>query len=128
MLLCAALLPFGALSGVISSGSPDELYDLVARSGSCRTYADNEALWRCEYKVGDKLAFSISAEPVGVRNIAFSHSDIRDDLYAVFYDGCIAVVPAAAHPGKYTREYVAYVSPANGRAYRGLAACKDASR
>ena len=53
-------------------------------------------------------------------------NDINEDFYAVYYFGCIVVVPGHAHPRNYDLDYGVYVSPKNGRVYRTRQECQTA--
>lgn len=75
------------------------------------------------------MKLSVREKSTGVSNIAFKHSDMDDNLSAVMYGGCVAIVPGAARPANYGKEYVvAYISPAKGKACRHLLGCKAAKR
>ena len=112
----------------VTRGDPDELFNVVVRGASCRQEGSTGTAFWCDYAIGPKLRLVVREESTGKSNIAFRHSDMQDDLYAVMYDGCVAVVPGAAHPSNYDQRYVAYISPANGRVYKELADCKAARR
>ena len=126
----AALLSLAtvAAAGPAKSGDPGELFDLVVMGASCRQVGSTGTAFWCDYSIGDKLKLIVRQESTGVSNIGFKHSDMQDDLYAVMYDGCVAVVPGAGHPRNYDSRYVAYISPVNGRVYKELGDCKSAGK
>lgn len=80
----------------------------------------------CDYIVG-KLVFSIKDVGGTDTVIGFRHSDIEDELYAVMYFGCVAVVPGKAHPRNYGLDFGVHVSPVTGNVYATSDACRAAS-
>ena len=126
-LLAAMLaLNFGSLAQALVAPAPiDLLFSKVLAGASCQQIMNNGI--RCEYKVGQKLKFSIKdaggSDPV----IAFHHSDSEDDFYAVMYFGCIVVVPGDASKEKYDGGGI-YIAPKNGLAFRTLNECQSANK
>jgi hypothetical protein len=56
----------------------------------------------------------------------FQRSDISERFYAVWYLGCIAVVPGHAHSPGYDWSYAEFVSPKTGDVYRSREECQHA--
>lgn len=56
--------------------------------------------------------------------IGFHNSNIKNELYAVFYFGCIVVVPGQAHPRNYDRDYGVHISPKTGLVYQTSSECR----
>ena len=109
----------------MAESAKDNLFVKVVAGADCKQTVNNGLI--CEYKVGQKLRFSIKdaggSDPV----IAFRHSDWDDDFYAVMYFGCIVVVPGAASKEKYDRDGI-YIAPKNGRVFRTRQECQAANK
>jgi hypothetical protein len=120
----AMLLAVVSISAAAQSAK-DDLFAKVVAGADCKQSVNNGLI--CEYKVGQKLRFSIKdaggSDPV----IAFRHSDWDDDLYAVMYFGCIVVVPGTASKEKYEGDGI-YIAPKNGRVYKTRNECQAANR
>lgn len=116
---------------VLQSGSAtaesakDALFVKVVAGADCKQTVNNGLI--CEYKVGQKLRFSIKDAGGGDQVIAFRHSDWNDDFYTVMYFGCIVVVPGAASKEKYESDGI-YIAPKNGRVFRTRSECQAANR
>lgn len=93
VVLAHVALTCGAQDG--PRASPTALFNKVVDGTTCMQFRAGGAVFRCEYQVG-KLKFSIKDEGRGVYNIAFHHSDISEDLYAVMYDGARLSCPELA--------------------------------
>lgn len=121
----SVILLFLMGSGATAGVAKDELFAKVVAGANCKQDVSNGLI--CEYKVGQKLRFSIKdaggSDPV----IAFRHSDWDDDFYAVIYFGCIVVVPGTASKEKYESDGI-YIAPKNGRVYRTRSECQAANR
>jgi len=125
-MLKVILMLLAAVSGSVLAQSPkDDLFAKVVAGAECKQTVNNGLI--CEYKVGQKLKFSIKdaggSDPV----IAFRHSDWDDDFYAVMYFGCIVVVPGTASKEKYDSDGI-YIAPKNGRVYMTRNECQAANR
>lgn len=120
----AMLLAVVSISAAAQSAK-DDLFAKVVAGADCKQSVNNGLI--CEYKVGQKLRFSIKdaggSDPV----IAFRHSDWDDDFYAVMYFGCIVVVPGAASKEKYDSDGI-YIAPKNGRVFRSRSECQAANK
>ena len=102
----------------------DKLFARVVAGADCKQTVNNGLI--CEYRIGNKLSFSIKDAGGTDTVVGFHYSNINDELYAVYYFGCIVVVPGYAHPKNYDRDYGIYVSPKNGRVYRTRQECQSA--
>ena len=114
------------MSGSARAESAKEfLFAKVVAGADCKQTVNNGLI--CEYKIGQKLRFSIKdaggSDPV----IAFRHSDWDEDFYAVMYFGCIVVVPGRASKEKYENDGI-YIAPKNGRVFRTRNECQTANK
>ena len=115
------------VSGHASAQTPhEELFTNAVAGADCKQTLNNGLI--CEYKVGQKLSFSIKDAGGSDEVIGFRHSDINDDFYAVMYFGCIVVVPGLANQKKYGKDDGAFVAPKNGRVYRTRHECQSANK
>jgi hypothetical protein len=100
-----------------------QLLNRVLAGTKCEETINNGRI--CDYLVG-KLVFSIKDVGGTDTVIGFRHSDIQDELYAVMYFGCVAVVPGKAHPRNYNLAFGVHVSPITGNVYATSEACRAA--
>lgn len=112
-------------SSVTAESAKDALFARVVAGAECKQSVNNGLI--CEYKVGQKLRFSIKDAGGNDPVIAFRHSDWDDDFYAVMYFGCIVVVPGTASKEKYESDGI-YIAPKNGRVFRTRSECQAANR
>lgn len=112
-------------SGAVAQSPKDDLFVKVVAGADCKQTVNNGLI--CEYKVGQKLRFSIKDAGGGDPVIAFRHSDWDDDFYAVMYFGCIVVVPGTTSKEKYDGDGI-YIAPKNGRVFRTRSECQSASK
>jgi hypothetical protein len=120
------MLLLAVLSGSATAESAkDALFAKVVAGAECKQTVNNGLI--CEYRVGQKLRFSIKdaggSDPV----ISFRHSDWDDDFYAVMYFGCIVVVPGSASKEKYDGDGI-YIAPKNGSVFRTSSECQAANK
>jgi hypothetical protein len=101
----------------------EELFEKVLGGARCQQTKNNGVM--CEYKIDD-LAISIKDAGGTDTVVGFQHSNISSKYYAVWYFGCIVVVPGNGHVRNYDRDYGVYISPINGRVYRTKTECKAA--
>jgi hypothetical protein len=101
-----------------------QLLNRVLAGMKCQETTNNGRI--CDYSVG-KLVFSIKDIGGTDTVIGFRHSDIEDELYAVMYFGCVAVVPGKAHPRDYNLDFGVHVSPVTGNVYATSEACREAA-
>ena len=124
--LCKALFVVSAASSghAHAQAAKEELFRSVLAGADCKQTLNNGLI--CEYKVGQRLRFSIKDAGGGDQVIAFRHSNWDDDYYAVMYFGCIVVVPGTAIKEKYGGDGV-YIAPKNGRVFRTRHECQTAN-
>jgi hypothetical protein len=102
-----------------------QLLNRVLAGMKCEESMNNGRI--CDYSVG-KLAISIKDVGGTDTVVGIRHSDIEDELYAVIYFGCVAIVPGKAHPRNYNKEYGVHVSPVTGNVYATSEACRAAAK
>jgi hypothetical protein len=101
-----------------------QLLNRVLAGMKCRETSNNGRI--CDYTVG-KLSLSIK-DVGGIDTVVgLRHSDIEDELYAVLYFGCIAVVPGKAQPRNHNPDYGVHISPVTGNVYSTNGACRAAN-
>ena len=100
----------------------EKLIQRAALGTTCKEIPNNGR--SCTYKFGEFLEIGIKDIGGTDTVIGFHHSDMREELYAVMYFGCIAVVPGGAHPRNYDRNYGVFISPTTGRIYSTSAECR----
>ena len=105
-------------------GMQDKLFERVLAGADCDQTVNDGLI--CDYKIEDKLSFSIKDAGGTDTVVVFHYSNINEELYAVYYFGCIVVVPGMAHPRNYDRDYGVFISPKNGRAYKTRRECQAA--
>ncbi len=118
------LVAFAYSHGALPQSLQDQLFTRVVFGADCKQTVNNGLI--CDYKVGNKLSFSIKDAGGTDTVVGFRYSNIDDDFYGVYYFDCIVVVPGHAHPRNYDRDYGVYVSPKNGRVYRTRQECQSA--
>jgi hypothetical protein len=101
-----------------------QLLNRVLAGIKCEKSINNGRI--CDYSVG-KLVLSIKDVGGTDTVIGIRHSDIEDELYAVIYFGCVAIVPGKAHPRTYDKTYGVHVSPVTGNVYATSEACRAAN-
>jgi len=97
------------------------LFELVVAGANCKQTINNGLI--CDYNVGEKLKFSIKDAGGRDEIIGFHHSDINDEYYAIYYFGCVVVVPGYAKKNQLKDESI-FISPKNGRVYRTKQECQ----
>ena len=122
--LAVILIAFAGSHVSRAQSLQDQLFARVVAGAKCTQTANSSLI--CEYSIGDKLSFGIKDAGGTDTVVGFHHSNINEEFYAVYYFGCIVVVPGHAHARNYDKEYGAYVSPQNGRVYRTRAECQSA--
>ena len=118
------LVAFAYSHGAMAQSLQDQLFARVISGADCKQTVNNGLI--CDYKLGNKLSFSIKDAGGTDTVVGFHYSNIDDDFYAVYYFDCIVVVPGHAHSRNYDRDYGVYVSPKNGRVYRTRQECQSA--
>ena len=114
---------FLSTQSALSQSLQEQLFAKVVAGADCKQSINNGVL--CDYKVGDQLSFSIKDAGGTDTLVGFQHSNINAEFYAVFYFGCVVVVPGQAHPKNYDRDYGVYVSLKNGLVYRTKQECQS---
>ena len=119
--LVAAALSL-VLPQAIAQSKQDVLFQRALKATSCEQVPNNGRY--CKYDF--ELVLTIGIKDVGGTDtvVGFHNSNIRNELYAVLYFGCIAVVPGEAHPRNYDQEYGVHISPKTGRVYGTSAECR----
>jgi hypothetical protein len=100
----------------------EQLLELVEAGRRCELVPNNGRL--CTFLLKDGLSFTIKDVGGSDTVVGFQHSDIAERFYAVWYFGCIVVVPGVAHPPGYDRTYGAFVSPRTGNVYANREECE----
>ena len=118
------VVAFAYSQSAVAQSLQDQLFARVVSGTDCKQTVNNGLI--CDYKVGNKLSFSIKDAGGTDTVVGFHYSNINDEFYAVYYFDCIVVVPGHAHPRNYDRDYGVYVSPKNGRVYRTRQECQSA--
>ena len=118
------VVAFAYSHAAVAQSLQDQLFARVVAGSDCKQTVNNGLI--CEYKVGNKLSFSIKDADGTDTVVGFHYSNINDEFYAVYYFDCIVVVPGHAHSRNYDRDYGVYVSPKNGRVYRTRKECQSA--
>ena len=122
----SAFLVTAALSLVlpqaVAQSKQDVLFQRALKATSCEQVPNNGRYCKYEFE----RVLSIGIKDVGGTDtvVGFHNSNIKNELYAVLYFGCIAVVPSEAHPKNYDREYGVHISPKTGFVYRTSAECR----
>jgi hypothetical protein len=119
----AFVLAGAAQADQASDAQQLQLLNRVLAGMKCQETHNNGRI--CDYSVG-KLSLSIKDVGGTDTVVGFRHSDIEDELYAVLYFGCIAVVPGRAHPRNYNLDYGVHISPVTGNVYSTSVACRAA--
>jgi hypothetical protein len=103
--------------------SPQEkLFQRTLQGSKCEQIQDNGRY--CTYQFGSILEIGIKDVGGSDTVVGFHNSNIKNELYAALYFGCIAVVPGKAHPDNYGREYGVFISPTTGLVYQTSAECR----
>ena len=79
----------------------------------------------CTDKFGDILEIGIKDVGGTDAVVEFHHSDINNELYAVLYFGCAAVVPGMAQPRNSDSSHGVFISPVTGLTYKMLQECRS---
>lgn len=104
----------------------DRLFQRVIEATKCEEIPNNGRY--CTYRFGKVLQIGIKDVGGSDTVIGFHNSNINNELYAVMYFGCIAVVPGNAHPKTYDRDYGVFISPKTGKTYRASSECQASLR
>jgi len=129
-----ALLTFTILFSLFSVADAfpdDSTYNLTLAGKKCKVWGSEQTI-SCKYTVGTGLRFSIDGVGKPDTGITFMKSSFDGDFYATYgmQHGCIIVKrgkkarsnTALSGPGSIS-DY-AFVSPKNGKVYRGWQECE----
>ena len=110
------------LPQAVAQSKQDVLFQRALKATSCEQVPNNGRYCKYEFE----RVLSIGIKDVGGTDtvVGFHNSNINNELYAVLYFGCIAVVPGEAHPRNYDREYGVHISPKTGLVHRTSAECR----
>ena len=100
----------------------ETLFQRALQGTKCEQIPNNGRY--CKYQFGSVLEVGINNVGGSYTVVGFHNSNIKNELYAVLYFGCIAIVPGEAHPKNYNREYGVFISPTTGLVYQTSAECR----
>lgn len=121
--ICAAAALSVATPRAMSAESiQDQLFARALQGATCEQIANNGRYCRFKFEKGPEISIKDAGGSDTV--IGFHKSNIDDELYAVMYFGCVAVVPGMAHPRKYDRNFGVFISPTTGLVYRADPECR----
>lgn len=116
------VLLLAAGSAFAQQSLQDRLFQRAIEATKCEEIPNNGRY--CKYKFGKALQIGIKDVGGSDTVVGFHNSNINNELYAVLYFGCVAVVPGHAHPKNYDREYGVFISPKTGNIYRTSSECQ----
>jgi hypothetical protein len=102
----------------------DRLFQRAVEATKCNDFPRPTGRYYCTYKFGKVLQIGIKDVGGSDTVIGFHNSNINNELYAVMYFGCVAVVPGHAHPKNYDLDYGVFISPKTGNIYRTSSECQ----
>ena len=116
-------VPSMALHIAQAQSPQDSLFQRALKATTCSQTLSNGRI--CKYEFGNTL--SITIKDVGGTDtvVGFQNSNINNELYAVLYFACVVIVPGAAHPRSYDRDYGVHISPKTGLVYKSSAECRS---
>jgi hypothetical protein len=100
----------------------DRLVQRAIEGTKCEAIPNNGRY--CTYKFGKVLEIGIKDVGGTDTVVGFHNSNINNELYAVLYFGCVAIVPGHAHPKNYDLDYGVSISPKTGNIYRTSSECR----
>lgn len=100
----------------------DRLFQRAIEATKCEEIPNNGR--NCTYKFEEVLQIGIKDIGGSDTVIGFHNSNINNELYAVMYFGCVAVVPGNAHPRNYDRNYGVFISSKTGNIYSTSSDCQ----
>jgi hypothetical protein len=118
-----AVCIFWMSSHVYAVDLQEDLYQRAVGSTKCEQIPNNGIY--CKYQFGRVLEIGIKDVGGSDTVIGFHNSNIENELYAIMYFGCVAVVPGKAHPKSYGQEYGVHISPRTGHIYRTSPECRE---
>jgi len=105
-----------------AEGRADRLLKRAVAATSCEQVPNNGR--RCNYKFGDILEFSVKDVGGTDTVISFTMSNSKNELYAVMYFGCVAVVPGSASREDHDLSHNVFISPVTGKVYKTSSQCR----
>ena len=106
----------------IAQSPQEHLFQRARAATSCAQLPNNGTY--CKYEFGNVLSLGIKDVGGTDTVVGFDNSNIKNELYAVMYFGCIVVVPGEAHARNYDKSYGAFISPKTGLVYRTTQECR----
>ena len=100
----------------------NRLFKLAIEAIKCEETPNNGRY--CTYKFDKVLEIGIQDVGGSDTVVGFHNTNINNELYAVLYFGCVAIVPGHAHPKKHDLDYGALISPKTGYIYRTSSECR----
>ena len=100
----------------------DRLFQRAVEATKCEGIPNNGRY--CTYGFGKVLQIGIKDVGGSDTVVGFHNSNINNELYAVLYFGCVAVVPGHAHPKNYNKDYGVFISPRTGNIYLTTPECQ----
>jgi hypothetical protein len=117
----AVVLSF-VLPAAYGQSKQEVLFQRALKGTSCEQVPNNGRY--CKYDFGKSLLIGIKDVGGTDTVVGFHNSNIKNELYAVLYFGCIVVVPGEAHTRNYDKEYGVHISPKTGLVYKTSAECR----
>lgn len=109
-------------ASAIALNQQEALFQRALQGTTCEQIPNNGRY--CKYQFSSVLEIGIKDVGGSDTVVGFHNSNIKNELYAVLYFGCISVVPGDAHPRNYDREYGVFISPKTGLVYKTSAECR----
>ena len=118
----ALALLLAAGSAFAQQSLQNRLFQRAIEATKCEEIPNNGRY--CTYKFGKVLEIGIKDVGGSDTVVGFHNSNINNELYAVLYFGCVAIVPGHAHPKNYDLDYGVFISPKTGNIYRTSSECR----
>jgi len=119
LILLATLLPTVAFAQSLQ----EKLFQRALQGTKCEQVPSNGR--HCTYKFGSTVEVGIKDVGGTDTVVGFHNSNIKSELYAVLYYGCVVIVPGEAHPRNYDINYGVHISPKTGLVYKTSAECRQ---
>lgn len=120
--ITVALLALLAHSIALAQTQEKTLFQRTLQGTKCEQIPNNGRY--CKYQFDDILEIGIKDVGGSDTVVGFHNSNIKNELYATLYFGCIAIVPGEDHPRNYSHEYGVFISPKTGLVYQTSAECR----
>jgi hypothetical protein len=122
VLVSTLALLLGTVPAFAQTSLQDRLFQRAIEATKCGEIPNNGRY--CTYGFGKVLQIGIKDVGRSDTVVGFHNSNINNELYAVLYFGCVAVVPGHAHPKNYNKDYGVFISPKTGNIYRTSPECQ----